>query len=403
MFWISKTRRSIPAAIVLLSTLLCPVAQADHVMISRYFSGAWEQPDHESQGIMLHIAEQGEDEKVGVAHWFTFGDDFESAWYVASGPVVGHEIQMTLYAASGIGFLEADMPGDALVAEIGTLVLSFQNCNKGTATFDTPEDVIGNGSFRIQRLTSLFRSRCSGGISDDTPSDKRPEKLDVRLVPARDGISGNGKAQFWERPDRSDFKVEAEGIPDGEYDLFVCGADVEENMTVAGGEGEIEFRSPFIDSKLQLDFDPRNCLIELHDESGAALTSGDAVLAPKTKGPKDDDDDEGEGGVEINVSLASTGDIPGAEGEAGYKADGDESEFEVEIENVPAGLYPLLVGGDEKGKIEVFEDGGKFKGKLKFSDPQTADSELLNFDPRGEIVEVLQGDVVILESLFPEE
>ena len=103
------------------------------------------------------------------------------------------------------------------------------------------------------------------------------------------------------------------------------------------------------------------------------------------------------------MSLANTGEIPDAEGEAEYEIDGDESEFEVEIENVPAGLYPLLVGGDGKGQIEVVEDDGKFKGKLKFSDPQTADSELLNFDPRGEIVEVLQGDVVILESLFPEE
>ncbi|MBT8062023.1 MAG: hypothetical protein KJO85_05020, partial [Gammaproteobacteria bacterium] len=173
------------AGLVISGLLISAFAQADHLMISRYFSGAWQQPDHESQGIMLHIAEVAEGGKVGVAHWFTFGNDFDTAWFIANGPVVGHEIHMTLFTASGVGFLEADIPGDPMVSEVGTLVLSFQNCNQGTATFDTPEEVIGAGTIRIKRLTSLFRSRCSGGITDDTPSDKRPEKLDVRLFSAR--------------------------------------------------------------------------------------------------------------------------------------------------------------------------------------------------------------------------
>lgn len=389
------------AGLAVIGVLISTNTQADHLMISRYFSGAWQQPDHESQGIMLHIAEVGEGEKVGVAHWFTFGNDFETAWFIANGPVDGHEIHMTLYTASGIGFLEADMPGDPMVSEAGTLILSFHNCNQGTATFETPEEVIGSGSFRIQRLTSLFRSRCSGGISDDTPSDKRPEKLDVRLFSARDGITGDGKAQFWERPDRSDFKVEAEGVPDGAYDLFVCGEDTGDDLTVLGGEGEIEFRSPPIDSKAHLDFEPRGCQIELHDGLGAALTSGDQVLSAKDAEPEDDDGEDG--GLEIEVALTNTGVLPDAEGEAEYEIEGDEKEFEVEIEDVPAGLYALHVAGVKEGDIEVVENDGQFKGKLEFSNPQTADSELLDFDPRGEIVEILQGGVVILETLFPEE
>jgi len=63
----------------------------------------------------------------------------------------------------------------------------------------------------------------------------------------------------------------------------------------------------------------------------------------------------------------------------------------------------LHVAGMEEGQIEVVENDGKFKGKLKFSNPESADSEFLDFDPRGEIVEILQGDMVILETLFPEE
>jgi hypothetical protein len=363
-----------------------PTLFADHLMITRYFSGAWAQPDHESQGLVLHIAEQAEDAKVGVAHWFTFAEDLESAWYVALGPVDGHTINMTLFAASGIGFLEPDAEGDAHVEEVGTLTLSFHNCNKGIATFDTPEEVLGSGEFRIQRLTSLFHSRCSGGISDDTPSDKRPEKLSVRLAPARDDISGDGKAMFWQRSDRSDFKVEVEGMPDGVYDLLVCETDVGD-IEVAEGEGEVEYRSPAIDSKLLLDFDPRDCRIDVSDDLGVALTSGDAVLAAHEPGPKEKEHE----GLKIEVDLTNTGVLPDAEGEAEFEMDGDETEFEVEVENVPAGFYPLLVGGEEKGQIEVVENDGKLKGKLKFKNPQTAETELLDFDP------------LILESLFPNE
>lgn len=390
--------KAVLAGLVISGLLISAFAHADHLMISRYFSGAWQQPDHESQGMMLHIAEVGEGGKVGVAHWFTFGNDFDTAWFIANGPVVGHEIHMTLFTASGVGFLEADIPGDPMVSEVGTLILSFQNCNQGTATFDTPEDVIGTGTFRIKRLTSLFRSRCSGGITDDTPSDKRPEKLDVRLVSARDDIAGHGKAQFWQRPDRSDFQIEAENVPDRDYDLFVCGEDTGDDLTVLGGEGSLEFRSPPIDAKLHLDFEPRNCQIALYDESGAVLTSGDHVLSPPNRGPRDD-----HGGLEIKVPLTNTGVLPEGQGEAEFEIKGNKREFEVEIEHLPAGLYPLYVGGVEQGQIEVVENDSKFKGKLKFSDPQTADSELLDFDPRGEIVEILQGDMVILETLFPEE
>ena len=53
--------------------------------------------------------------------------------------------------------------------------------------------------------------------------------------------------------------------------------------------------------------------------------------------------------------------------------DGDETEFSVEVEHVPVGLYPLIVGGVQRGEIEVVESEGKFKGKLKFTDPWHTD------------------------------
>jgi hypothetical protein len=370
---------------------------SDHLLITRHFSGVWDMPDHESQGIVLQIGEQEDDVKVGVAYWFTYGEDLQTTWFLGVGPVNGHEINMKLYTGFGVAFMGENVDGDANVEEVGTLDLVFRNCNQGHAVYDTADDLIGSGEFRIKRIISIYHSRCSGGISDDTPSDAKPLQLEVRLHSARDDISGHGKAKFWERADRSDFKVEAEGVPDGVYTLEIC-SEVEGEMMVADGEGELEYRSPESDAKPLLDFDPRDCLIELLDGDGVALTSGDAVLSEKMPGDKHESDK-----MVIEIDMDSTGEIEGAEGELEFEIHGDEREFEVEVEHVPAGMYSVWVGGIKVGEVEVAEEDGKTKGKLKFSDPQKDDTLLLDFDPRGEVIEIMAGDTVILDALFPEE
>jgi hypothetical protein len=385
---------------------------ASNLLITRSFSGVWDMPDHESQGIILQIGEQldesDEPEKVGIAYWFTYGEDLQTSWYLGVGDVNGNEINMTLYNASDVGFMAANVEGDANVEDVGTLRLVFRNCNQGQAYYDTGPEAIGSGEFRIKRLTSIYNSRCSGGISDDTPSDAKPLKLEVLLMPARDDISGSGKAKFWERTDRSDFQVEIEDVPDGTYKLEVC-AEGRGNLVVLNGEGEIEFRTPGNDNKPLLNFDPRNCLIELRDIEGAvegeiALTSGDAILSEKTNGKKDDDDDDDDGDkIVIKTDLVSSGEIEGAEGELEFEIDGDEREFEVEIESIPVGTYSLVVADTAVGDIEVVEEDGATRGKLKFSNPQTADTLLLEFNPRGKVVEVFQGSALILDALFPDE
>lgn len=375
-------------------------ALADDVVVTRYFSGAWDQPEQESQGLILHIAERPGDTKLGIAYWFTYGEDLQTSWYVARGPVNGNEINMRLFTAFDIAFMEDNVEGDANVVEVGTLDIVFRNCNHGRAYYDTPEDVIGAGDFPIERITRTYRTDCSGGISDDTPADSKPLQLEVGLYPPAEGVPGEGEAKFWERTDRSDFKVEAEGLDDGLYTLRVCAADVGE-LEVAGGEGELAFRSPENEDKLLLTFDPRDCLIELLDTVGVVLTSGDAVLAEKTSGPKDEPD--GEDGTEIEVDLVSTGVIEGAKGEAEFEAWADETEFSVKIKDVPAGFYAVLVGGAEVGEIEVVEDDGDFEGKIKFTDPQNAETLELDFDPRGQLIEVLQADdQVVLDAMFPD-
>ena len=279
---------------VIFSLLFSVLAFASKPLITSSFSGIWDQPEQESQGIILQIGEQAEDEKIGIAYWFTYGPDLNTAWYLGIGPVTGNAISMTLYTASDIGFMAANLEGDESVIPVGTLDLEFHNCNQGHANF-TFNEVLSEGEviveaqagdFPIKRISSIYHQRCSGGISDDTPKDGKPLDLSVDLMPVAEDSSANGKAKFWERTDRTDFKVEVENLDDGTYTLEICGGTeevVQFEMLVALGEGELEFRSPLgdEDDKLDLNFDPRDCKIELLSGEDVVLTSGDEVLSEK--------------------------------------------------------------------------------------------------------------------------
>lgn len=378
-------------------------ASAGDVYVSRYFSGLWDQPKQESQGIVLQIIDQEEEgQKKAVAYWFTYGDALDTAWYMAIGVVDGDRVVMKLYTSQGVAFMEDDAPGNEHVYSVGTLTLVFHNCNKGLAIYDFDDG--DSDEFEIKRLAGLYNSRCSGGISDDTPGNAKPILMDVALEPAREGVTGKGKAKFWERADRSDFHVSAEDIPDGLYDIKICDPLVNVGaLEVVAGQGQTEFRSPEAEGKQLLSFDPRNCVIELHDAAGAVLSSGDDVLEEKTNGNGGGGPGNGNGKSEVAVDLHNTGVYPEAEGEASYIEKNNSTEFEVEIKRVPAGSYPLRVGDVLRGQIVVPDDGDDSpKGKLRFSDPQKEDREPLGFDPRGKWVEVYDGDTIILEVDFPE-
>ena len=376
-----------------------PASAADPV-VTRYFSGLWDQPKQESQGIMLQVIDQEEDgKKKAIGYWFTYGDNLHTAWYMGIGLVEGDQVVMKLYTAEGVEFMEEDAPGNEGVYSVGSLVLSFHNCNKGIASYDMVDK--GVGEFEIKKLAGLYNSRCSGGISDDTPSNAKPIQMEVGLEPAREGITGKGKAKFWERVDRSDFHVSAEDIPDNVYDIMICDPLVMVGtLTVAGGEGQTQIRSPEAAGKELLSFNPRDCVIELHDGGGAVLTSGEDVFAEKDKG--NNGGGHGNGKMEIEVALDNTGEYPEAEGEASYLEKNNSIEFEVEIKGVPMGTYPLWIDDTDRGEIYVApdddDDDDKLKGKLRFSNPQKNDRELLDFDPRGMWIEVYDDGTVIFDA-----
>jgi hypothetical protein len=377
------------------------------VIVTRNFSGLWDQPEHESQGINLQVIDQDSGDKVGVAYWFTYGDDMESAWFFGVGTAIGNRIEMILYEGSGIGFLEENMPGDDQVLEVGTMEMEFSSCNEGEVKFTTEIENVGSGMFMIERLTELYQTECSGGVSDDTPADVLPTEQRISLVSARAGITGSGHADYEERADRTEFSVEVEDLADGSYRILVGGVDQGE-LIVVMSIGETEFRSPVETGKILLTFDPRGEVIEVHDGQGAVLTSGDSVF----EGGDDNGGDNGggdNGGSDldfgeamIEVELDNTGVFPLASGDAKLEPRADRTDFSVEIEDVPEGSYDLRVGGNTVGTIQaVMIQDGSIQGELEFRNPVEPGKLPLDFDPRGQQIDVLDGGTVILETLFP--
>jgi hypothetical protein len=404
---------------LLLAILALPVsAIAQDVIVTRSFTGLWDQPEHESQGINLQIIDQDNGDKVGVAYWYTYDDDMDSAWFLAVGPVNGDRIDMVLYEASGVGFLEPNSEGNDRVVEVGTLEMEFSSCTEGVATFTTQLTGIGSGSFPVERFTDLFNTSCSGGISDDTPSDIMMTEQRIALAPAREGLTASGHADFEERADRTEFSVEAEDLADGSYRILVGGVDRGE-LVVSLGVGETEFRSPVEAGKVLLTFDPRGQLVEVHDSQGAVLTSGDASFGGGDDNGGDDNGGDDNGGddnggddnggdldfgtLDIEVELTNTGVYPLASGDAKLEPRDDRTDFSVEIEDVPVGSYTLRIGGNTVGTIKVIQlQDGSVEGELEFRNPVEPGKVLLDFDPRGQQIDVLEGNTVIMETLFPQ-
>jgi hypothetical protein len=403
----------------------------DHMyglMVTRHFTGAWDQPDQEAQGLTLEVIEQADDSRKAVAYWYTYGSDRKTAWYLGIGNLIEDRIEFTLHDSTNVGFMQDNLPGNDSVQAIGSMTIVFDDCDSGIVTFDTDHEEVGSGSFRIQRVSSIMNTHCSGGISDDMHADGGFGEEYLALLPAREGINGEGQAKFERSPGHMQFEVEVKDLPDGEHRFYV-GLTERGTFDVDDGRGKIEFASPHETGKHMMNFDPRGEVIEVHDQHGAVLSSFEGSFDETDHGhhgngdgERDYDCDRGMNGggghmgggmddcvddgdyIEIEADLNNTGVLADAEGEAEWEMNSSRVEFSVEIEDVPPGSYTLKVGGEEVGIIRAYErhNGGVF-GLIRFRDPERYGMEPLDFDPRGQKVEVLQGENVILEVEFPTE
>ena len=386
----------------------------------------------------IQVVEQLDDSRKSVAYWYTYGADRKTAWFVGVGDLIDNRIDFELFESTDVGFMQDADPGADSVASIGSMTIVFDSCDSGVVTFETQNDEVGSGSFRIERLLEIMNTHCTGGISDDMHADGMFGNQNLKLDPAREGITGVGLAMYEDFPGHMEFEVEVEGLQDGEYHLFI-GMHDRGALVVHEGHGDVKFSSPAEDGHRLMNFDPRGERIEIHDGMGAVLSSFDQMMEEDDHGHHGDgdgnhgDDDHdydcesgsghgsghGSGGgmgggmddcveegdfIEIEVDLLNTGVLAEAEGEAEWEMNSHRVEFSVEIKDVPVGSYSLLVGEAEVGVIDAFEmHDGDVYGHIKFRDPESHGREHLEFDPRGQLIEVLQGDEVILNVEFPAE
>lgn len=410
----------------------------DHVMVTRHFSGLWEHSGQENQGFTLHVLHQYSGERIASAFWFTYGVDQRPEWLFGFGPIEENRIELDLYRVSEVAFLQPDDPEVNPENLIGSAVMTFDSCQTGTVTFETDLPEYGAGSVEIEQFGWILNTHCSGGVSDDMPADSRFGQQVLELQPAREGIQGSGLARYEGYPNHMEFEVETEGLQDGQYHLYV-GMHERGEFAVIEGLGKIRFSSPGEDGFRLLNFEPRGQRLEIHDGTGAVLSSFDNMMEEDDHwgyrgghgdGRGNDDghhyacEDSGMGGhghgmggghgrrdcveeggfIELEVDLENTGVLADAEGEAEWEMNAHRVRFAVQIEGVPVGDYPLQVAGEVVGLIEAVEmHQGEVIGRLGFTDPETYGISHLDFDPRGQLVEVLHGESVILKVEFPEE
>ena len=402
-----------------------PDGPMDDFIVTRHFTGAWDQVNQESQGLTLEVIDQLDESRKSVAYWYTYGADRKTAWYLGIGDLAENQIVFELYESADVGFMQDDNPDHSPVVSIGTMTIVFDSCDTGAVTYETDHEEVGSGAFDIRRVSKIKNTHCSGGISDDMHADGMFGEQRLELTSAREGISGNGHARYEDFPGHMEFEIDVNDLPDGAYHLY-AGMQDRGEFTVQGGHGNLEFISPGETGKMMMTFDPRGMLIEIHDDQGVVLSSFDNRFEQDDRGHNGDgehdfDCESGHGPghgmgmgmhdcvndgeyIEIEADLVNTGVILDAEGEAEWEMNTNRVEFSVEIEDVPAGSYMLKVGGNEVGVIEAFEmHDGDVYGHIKFRDPESHGREHLDFEPRGEKIEIFQGGSIILEVDFPVE
>ena len=359
---------------------------------------------------------------------------------MGQGPVIDNRIELDLYRVSDVDFLQQKNPDLSFAEIVGSALMEFDSCQTGTVTYNTELPGMVEGTFPIEQFGWILNTHCSGGMSDDMPVDAVHGQQGLALLSARDGFDGSGHARFESYPNHVEFEVETEGLPDGEYRLFI-GIHDRGGFSVQDGHGGIKFSSPSEDGHMLLNFEPRGQRIEIHDNTGAVLSSFENMMEEDDHsqyrsghgsghGHDDDHDyacveDSGMGGghgggmgghhggddcveegdfIEVEVDLENLGVLVEAEGEAEWEMNSHRIKFSVEIEDVPVGDYPLHVGGSKVGVIRTFAmHNGDVFGRISFRDPEVYGMEHLDFDPRGQKIEVLQGASVILEVDFPAE
>lgn len=215
------------------------------------------------------------------------------------------------------------------------------------------------------------------------------------------GASGEAKARLRVRDDCDrDFEVEIERVPAGSYTLFVGGVargTIVAAFDPARGQvrGEIEFDTDEDEAgELPLTFDPLGQSIEVRSGATAVFAIASFVAGPGVPTVCTPE--------ETRQDLFAGAAQPAASGDARLRVrDGCRSDLSVEIEDVTAGAYDVVIAGAVRGTIVAAFDAaaGQVRGEIEFGDDDPG-SPALDFDARGQAIDIVRGGVVVLSTTF---
>ena len=200
-------------------------------------------------------------------------------------------------------------------------------------------------------------------------------------------------------------KINACDLPAGSYDIVIGGIVRGPLVLVDDGEqteGETKFETnPNQIDELLLDFDVFEEPVAL-EQGGVVFFSGTIPMAPVLPGGG-----EGGGGPDsdpVVVSLTSAAGLP-AEAKAAVEVDfgllGPVG-IEVEVEDLPAGDYDLIIGDVTRATLVVALTDGDLRGQLGFAAEPGGPGELaLDFLVAGKVISIVQAGTEIFSGVIP--
>ena len=123
-------------------------------------------------------------------------------------------------------------------------------------------------------------------------------------------------------------------------------------------------------------------------------------LGDDCSGGVSDNNPPGMAAVNLRDDFVSTGADEDASGRVKFEQNSNHTKFKVWVKKLESGSYDLVVGGEIVGTIQT-NNGGN--GKLFFRSPESCNWELLDFDPRNQLIEVVQDGVVFLTLELADE
>jgi hypothetical protein len=193
------------------------------------------------------------------------------------------------------------------------------------------------------------------------------------------------KATFKES--KSKMKINLRNLdPNTPYSLIVDGIPEAEFTAKSSGKATLQFKNPQKGSSFPLDFDPRGKVMSVNDGADDVLQTVSSI-----------DDAPDDTVIDERTDLTPTDLAPGGKAEARFRLKDGRSKFKVEVEDVPPGDYQLFVDSIERATITVNSAG---RGEVEFDSEPKPPKLLLDFDPRGLIIDVVQGGAVYFSGVM---